>query len=143
MFQKLNFQKTAIRRSKPRKRVNFLTVSANCNFVSSHSRARRPPTLKSIGIEGDSPDLTGICEALCRAWVRPGVGLWLLMGVRLLRLGRGVAVCVACLLMAWWCCSAPDVLAKGCRHGLREREGMKEWNGKEIKKGSGVSLPEP
>ena len=61
-------------------------------------------------------------------------GMWLLMGVRLLRLGRGVAVCVACLLMAWWCCSAPDVLAKGCRHGLREREGMKEWNGKEIKK---------
>ena len=64
-------------------------------------------------------------------------------GVELLRLGRGVAVCVACLLMAWWCRSAPDVLAKGCRHGLREREGMKEWNGKEIKKGSGVSLPEP
>ena len=53
-------------------------------------------------------------------------------GVKLLRSGRGCGG--RCGV------SAPDVLAKGCRHGSRGRE---ERNGKEIKKGSGVSLPEP
>ena len=132
MSQKPNFPKTAVRRSKPRKRVNFLTVSANCNFVSSHSRTRRPPTLKSIGIEGVSPDLTGICPRRAGWWcggqcVRPGCRLGVVAhgceGCRLV--GDCVAVVVrpdavrfvvahgVKLLRSWRVCPSPRLEAVG------------------------------
>lgn len=43
MSQKLNFPKTAIRRSKPGKQVNFLTVRANCDFEQTTSKKKQPP----------------------------------------------------------------------------------------------------
>ena len=44
MFQKLNFPITAIRRSKPRKQVIFLTVRANCDFEQTTFKGERPPS---------------------------------------------------------------------------------------------------
>ena len=43
MSQKLNFIKTDIRRSKPKKRVKFLTVRANCDFEQTSSEKKQPP----------------------------------------------------------------------------------------------------
>ena len=43
MSQKPKFPKTAIRRSMPRKRVNFLTVRANCDFEQTMFKKQRPP----------------------------------------------------------------------------------------------------
>lgn len=45
MSQKPNFPKTSIRRSKPRKQVNFLTVRANCVFEQTTSKKKQPPPL--------------------------------------------------------------------------------------------------
>ena len=43
MSQKSNFPKTAIRRSKPGKRVKFLTVRANCDFEQTSNEKGQPP----------------------------------------------------------------------------------------------------
>ena len=43
MSQKPNFPKTAIRRSKPRKQVKFLTVRANCDFEQTSTKKGQPP----------------------------------------------------------------------------------------------------
>lgn len=48
MSQKPNFLKTAIRRSKPRKQVNFLTVRANCDFEQTSSEKGQPPLCDHI-----------------------------------------------------------------------------------------------
>ena len=43
MYQKSNLPKTDIRRSKPWKQVNFLTVRANCDFEQTLSEKKQPP----------------------------------------------------------------------------------------------------
>ena len=40
----MNFLKTAIRRSKPRKQGIFLTVRANCDFEQTTFKKKRRPT---------------------------------------------------------------------------------------------------
>ena len=114
MSQKPKFPKTAIRRSKPGKQVNFLTVRANCDFEQTTSEKKHPPRCyplvsRRLGLAYQYAEARwgdGVAVG-----VRPGCRSgWLLMGVKVAGgVGGGVAVGVrpdvvrVWLLMEWSC----------------------------------------
>ena len=103
MSQKQNFQKTAIRRLKPRKRVNFLTVRANCDFEQTTFKKQLPPSCyplvsRRLGLAYHicgSPAGDGVAVSVCALGVVMGV---VAHGVKVARVGARVwRVGVACL----------------------------------------------
>ena len=120
---KPNFPKTAIRRSKPWKRVNFLTVSANCEFKQTSNEKGQPPPCNLL-VSMRLGLAYHICESPAGWWCVGRCAHWvsflvcLLIGVKVAGVvGDGVAVGVrpdAVLVLLPMACSCSD--RDGCAH---------------------------